>query len=425
MNIFFTFPICQSIRDHIHLGTIRALRELMPELNIIALSPAYNVPEFIALCEKYKLIPRRSENTTSARENERLVRLRRKMGKRWVNRLSLKIESWRYNLPNYTKEVFEAFSPALVVLNHPMTSHDYAVFIAAKKYGVPTLGIVNSWDNLRKRLTQWTDRISVWNEINYREAVAMNAYKEEEVTINGPVSFDPFFDENWWDDRQTTGQKLDLNPDKKWITYATSGVYNLEYYGRDETWLVHELIQWMNKNPSFRDTQLLIRLHPLSRLIDFLHLQERYPDIRFSHGGYMPGIGWYTSEEDYRLQVNILKHSDVIVTPGSSWTIEAAIFDTPVVVPVYSTLQPEHAAAQFDRFTLARHFKPILENGWVPITRSPEETEREMAAFLESPGKGRDRRKQLVDNYVHFRDGKSAQRVARWIANSIKSLNSH
>jgi len=291
--------------------------------------------------------------------------------------------------------------------------------MAAVRYGIPTLGIVNSWDNLRKRITQWADHLSVWNRINYEEALQMNGYRPEQVTINGPVSFDPFYQERWWDAREKTGMQLGMDPQKRWIVYATSGVYNMEYYGRDETWLVHEIEGWMERNPALKNTQLLIRLHPLSRRIDFEPLKARYPDIRFSYGGYLPGIGWYTDKEDYRLQINILKHADVIITPGSSWTIEAAIMDTPVVVPVYSTLQPEHAAAQFDRYTLARHFKPILQNQWVPITRTAEETEREVAHALEDPDSGKGLRKELVDNYVQYQDGKASERVARWMANIL------
>ncbi len=419
MNIWFTFPIGQSIRDHVHLGTVKELRRLLPEAKLIAMSPSYNVPEFIALCENYEMIPRRADSTTSAGKNERFVRLRKRLNKRGLIKRILKFEASGYRVPFHIRKTLEEYPPTVVVLTHPMTAHDYPVFITAIKHGIPTLGIVNSWDNLRKRITQWAGKISVWNEINYEEALTMNAYLPEDVAINGPVSFDPFFNEKWWESREETARKTGLDPGRKWITYATSGVYNLEYYGRDETWLVHELMQWIERNPKLENAQLLIRLHPVSRLIDFQPLQEKYPDIRFSHGGYMPGVGWYTDERDYRLQVNILKHSDVIVTPGSSWTIEAAIFDTPVVVPVYSSLQPEHAAAQFDRYTLARHFKPILENKWVPITRTPEETEEEIAKALIYPEEGREKRRQLVDNYVRYSDGQSAHRVASWIAEQL------
>ena len=82
-------------------------------------------------------------------------------------------------------------------------------------------------------------------------------------------------------------------------------------------------------------------------------------------------------------------------------------------------MQPEHAAAQFDRYTLAKHFKPIVENDWVPITRSTEETEKEIIQAIINPLGSQSKRSELVENYVQFRDGRSSDRVVDWIVNQV------
>jgi len=418
--IFFTFPIGQSIRDHLHLGTLRILRDLLPGVEIIGLSPSHFDERFRRWCSEVGVIPQKKLNPVSAGINARLVRLRKRMRSATLRRWMVRWEARRYVLPTYLKELFETHRPRLVVLTHPMTTHDYEVYMGAQQYGVPTLGIVNSWDNLRKGLIQWADCISVWNRINYEEALRMNAYAAHQVRINGPVSFDPFFDPEWEDTREETARKLGLDPSRKWITYATSGVFHMGYYGRDETWLVHEIMQWRSEQSALRDAQLLVRLHPMSKLEYFIPLKRRYPDVVFSYGGYLPGTGWLIDREDYRTQVNILRHSDVVITPGSSWAIEAAVMDTPVVVPVYSPNQPEHAQEQFDNFTLAAHFRPIVQAGWVPVTRSSEATLEALLQAVEAPEETRSGRAALAEAYVPFRDGKSAERVARWICEHYK-----
>jgi hypothetical protein len=110
----------------------------------------------------------------------------------------------------------------------------------------------------------------------------------------------------------------------------------------------------------------------------------------------------------------------VIVTPGSSWVLEAAIFDTPTVAPLYSDFQPDHAAAQFG-WALDRHLKPLAEKNWVPITRSREQTQTAIEEAITQPTKYASARKSIVDNYIYYRDSHSSRRVAEWIARISES----
>ncbi len=130
----------------------------------------------------------------------------------------------------------------------------------------------------------------------------------------------------------------------------------------------------------------------------------------------MPAVEWCPTHDDLLEQTNLLRHSDVIITPGSSWVLEAAIFDRPTIVPVYSDLQPDHAAALFDRWTLARHFRPLVESKCVQITRSFPETKTAIEEAFVNPKRYAAGRKAIVDQYVYYSDGRSSQRVAEWIA---------
>jgi hypothetical protein len=170
-----------------------------------------------------------------------------------------------------------------------------------------------------------------------------------------------------------------------------------------------------------KGAQLVIRLHPSSHLEFFWKYWGRQ-DIKISFASVMPGIMWCPNREDLLEQINLLRHSDVIVTPASSWVLEAAIFDTPMVVPIYSDFQPDHAAAQFVRWTLARHFKPLAENNWLPITHSYEETKTAIDEAIKRPSKYSAGRKAMVDHYIYHRDSGSSQRVAEWIAKVAKTV---
>jgi len=423
MNIFLTIPQGQCIRDFLILGIVDHLLELLPDCQIVILTPAYKVHSFLDMCSRSRVRVRRMETPTSPGRNARLYAIRRRLHSRAAIRLLLALETRRFQPPGYLLETFHEFQPGLVVSTHPMPTHDYDVIMTARKLGTQTLGVVKSWDNLGKGLTSRPHLLSVWNAVNRDEAISLQGYATSEITINGAPSFDPYFDACWMKPREDFLRSLGLDPSRPVITYATSGVYDMQYYGRDETFLADDLLRMFSETIELRDAQLIIRLHPGSQLQYFWRFRER-ENVVFSFASYMPTIGWYTSREDILHQTNLLKHSDVIVTPGSSWAIEAAIFDTPTVVPVYSDIQPAHAQAQFDDYTLAKHFRPLAENNWVPICRSYDQTRGEIVDALTKRDKYAAGRKAIVDNYVCYQDAKSCQRVAEWIARIVQAANS-
>jgi CDP-glycerol glycerophosphotransferase (TagB/SpsB family) len=177
----------------------------------------------------------------------------------------------------------------------------------------------------------------------------------------------------------------------------------------------------IHESDVLRKAQVVIRLHPDSHLEYFWKYWNR-PGIKISFASVMPAIEWCPMHQDLIEQTNLLRHSDVIITPGSSWVLEAAIFDRPTVVPVYSDLQPEHAAALFDRWALTKHFRRLVDNKYVQITRSFTETKMAIEETFVNPKRYAEGRKAIVDQYVYYSDSQSGQRVAEWIANVAKSV---
>jgi hypothetical protein len=323
-------------------------------------------------------------------------------------------------LPPYLAFTFKELPPSLVVATHPRTTNEYEIIMHARRLGVQTLGVVKSWDNIGKGLSSQPHLLCVWNPVNKQEASDLLCYRQEEVEITGSPSFDAYFDNAYHLPRTEFFGLMGLDPSRPVITLATMGVMDRGFYARDETHLVDDILRMVRESPILKNAQLVLRLHPTSRL-DFFWKYWKCADIKFSFASYMPGILWCPNRQDLVEQTNLLRYSDVIVTPTSSWGLEAAIFDRPTVAPVYSDLQPDHAKAQFDEWSLARHYKPIVENNWLPITRSYEETRKSIEDGITDPAKYASGRKSIVENYIYYRDNFSSHRVAAWIADIARS----
>jgi hypothetical protein len=300
--------------------------------------------------------------------------------------------------------------PSLVVLTNPVDHHEQPVFRAAQALGILTLGVLRSWDNLYKVLRFRPDHLAVWNPINREEAIQITKYKSERVHIVGPTQFDAYFDPNAVWDRDEFASKLRFDPKRPIITYATLGPFELQ----DETYLMDWLVNAIQTGVIPTNCQVVCRLHPWSKLEPFLKYQA-YDFIRLSWmSEYIPSLAWTMTKEDVYFVGNLLRHSDVVISPGSTITIETALFDTPTLVPIFHTYQPELGRIQFDHH-LTSHFKRLIEKSLIPIIENPEDLASAIRHALVDRSWYHEQRMQLVKDYIGFTDGKSTERLAELI----------
>lgn len=305
----------------------------------------------------------------------------------------------------------------LVVITNPLQQYEMPVFGAAQALGIPTLGVVRSWDNLYKGLRVRPDILAVWNPVNREEATRLMKYPPEKVAMIGATQFDAYFDPaaNWT--RQEFAQKFNLDPTRPILTLATLGPFQHQY---DETYLMDWLLAAIQSGEIPSNTQVICRLHPASRLEQFLKYQE-YSNVHLSYiTGYIPSLAWTMTREDVMLVANLLRHSDVVISPGSTITIETAIFDTPTIVPIFHTYQPELGKKQFDQH-LSTHFRRLRDLDLVPIVEKSEDLAPAINHALGDRAWYKAQREQLVRDYVHFTDGKSTERLAELMIKLTRS----
>lgn len=381
-------------------------------MEIMFFTPATRVPDF---AERW-LRPGITFHTLPPYEMEvnlsRFLRMRNLL----LKHASSLIPPWdklmrKHSHPN--PELVEKIRGArLAIITHPMFHTEYPLFRAAAELNISTLGVLRSWDNLYKGLRIIPDVLAVWNQVNRQEAIDLMGYSSDCVEVIGGAQFDPYFapDSNW--SRQEFSQRLGLDPARPIITLATLGAF-LHLF--DETYLVDFLLKAIKDGSIPGSPQLVIRLHPASKL-EYFRKYSNHPDVRLSYiQGYIPSLGWTMTRDDVIFVANLLRHSSVVVSPGSTITIETAIFDTPTVVPLFHTYQPELGKEQFD-FHMTRHFKRLAELDLVPIVRKPEELIAVVSRFLSEPTWYQAQRSQLVENYITYTDGKSTKRLVDLMA---------
>jgi len=310
-------------------------------------------------------------------------------------------------------ECFESFRPTLVVTGSPgyHSARDIPVIRDARRYGVATLCVVYSWDNLLTNMNGLMptrpDWLAVWNERMQREAITMHHYPPERVAVVGPPHFDIYQDRRIYLNRRTFCEKLGLDPTRALITVAASHNAML-----DQSFVLEALTRSLRAERLARPAQILWRAHPLDRT-DFYRRHAGRADVVFDctlRRSEM--LKWDPDRAEMVHLANILYHSDVVVNVASTITIEAAILDRPVVNVAWSPIQPDRFQQEIVVGHYQKHYAYVLEHRCTFLATSEDDLISSINRYLEDPAIHRRERREMAEEMCYRLDGKAHQRIA-------------
>ncbi len=309
------------------------------------------------------------------------------------------------------RDLLKQHRPVLVVTPTPgFTDLDAEAILLARRDGIPTVAMDFSWDNLTsncKHLRR-TVYLIAWTEAMKRQAVALHGYPPERVSVSGIMRFDHYF-------RETQGEKSreeflrqkGLDPRRKTIliTTVTRGNY------KDEPEIIRQLLAEREKGMFGEFVNFFIRLHPKEDNIEDYREFKNLPQVRVERAGTeQPKVSGQRIELNETDLVNLkdtLRYADAVVNYASTITLEACVFDKPVVNIGF----PPYYMNAYS-FT---HYKPVVELGAVRIAKSFNELVREVKTYLLDPSRDRENRAAAVREFIGFTDGKSYERVMKCI----------
>ena len=128
-----------------------------------------------------------------------------------------------------------------------------------------------------------------------------------------------------------------------------------------------------------------------------------------------------TAENQQHL-ADTMRHSDVVVNVASTLAVEAAIVDTPVVNISFDGEQPSEwlrSARRYYRFT---HYVNVTRHNAARVAETPEHLVEYVGRYLEDPSLDREGRRAVAAEQCQFFDGRSASRVAGFVAAELADV---
>ncbi|MFA6273128.1 MAG: CDP-glycerol glycerophosphotransferase family protein [Candidatus Paceibacterota bacterium] len=315
--------------------------------------------------------------------------------------------------------VFEKYQPDLVFLAHLFDEPEIALLREAKKQKVKTVGLVNSWDKTTARCI-WRllpDKAIVFNNIVKRELVVHDEVKVENIFVSGLPQYDIYWNAKP-SPREEFFNAIGISSDKKLIVYAPIG----QAFGGCDFEMIDLLRKLLAEGKFGNDAELFVRFQPN----DFFEKSEieKRPDLKFDYPGRRfgtkRGVDWDMDERDINQLVDTLAHASIFISYASSIVIDAAVFGKPVInigFEISENLRPENKPTQYYQ---TDHYKNVLATGAVRLVKNVSELVEWTKKYLAGNFSDRGTRERLIKEQCQFTDGKSGERIGRFILELIK-----
>lgn len=325
------------------------------------------------------------------------------------------------------RPLFARHAPALVVTPTPGIQYidDLPLILEAERNRVPTMAVDVGWDNLTAKFAQArpVGSLLVWSPVLKAQAEVIHDIPADRTAAVGVPHFDLYFTERHrLLPRETFLRKLGLRPDRPLITVTTTPK---PLYGFHRE-LIALLLRGIREGRIGGRPQVLVRLHPRDHLADYdglggesdVVLERPFRPTPVDCDGLMVD----PSAEDRLHLANTLAHSDVVINVASTITLEACIFDRPVVNIAFDgdrQLPYLESAARVYDYT---HYRPVVAAGGVHLARTVAEMFEGINAYLRDPARHRAERARIVREQVAFTDGRASARVAEAILAAARQM---
>ena len=321
---------------------------------------------------------------------------------------------------NFYAPIFEKYQPDSVFLAHLFDEPEIALLREAKRRQVKTIGLINSWDKTTARciLRLLPDKVIVFNEIVKREMMTHNEMAAADIFVSGLPQYDVY-----WNAKPNLREEffnaIGISPEKKLIVYAPMG---RAFGGCD--FEVIDLLRELSAAGKFGNAvELFVRFQP-NDFFDKSEIEKRpglkfdYPGKRFSSAR---GVDWDMDEKDISRLMDTLAYASLFISYASSIVIDAAIFGKPAInigFEINENLRQENKPIQYYQ---TDHYRNVLKTGGVQLVKNVDELVNWVKKYLADNAFDEVARERLVKEQCQFADGKSGERIGRFLLDFLHS----
>jgi len=315
-------------------------------------------------------------------------------------------------------ELLSTQKPDLVVTGTPgYTRDDIHLIRAAKRHRIPTATVMLSWDNLTSKgyMGAVPDQLLVWSDLMADEAVQYHNYPRERITWVGAAQFDHYANFAQSFDRLAWRRAHGIADDAALLMYGTINPALVPH----EVNIVRGIVEQIQSGKFSKPIHLWIRLHP--QVVQGYYKQDLSEYEQFASPTitvekppvHESKLSWDLPKEDAIHLASLLAASDIVITPNSTLSIDAACLDRPIVNIFHDGPKLDAKEMSAQRFMHYTHYAKILQTGGISCSMRHEDFPELVNQYLMNPEFKHNERQAILAQQFNQFDGQSAHRTAK------------
>lgn len=314
-------------------------------------------------------------------------------------------------------DLLKRHRPDLVVTGTPgLNRNDIHLMRAARRHGIETATVMLSWDNLSSKgyMGAVPDNLFVWSDLMASEAVKYHNYPQDRIRWCGAAQFDLYHGIRERFDRMAWRRQHGVPEGRPLIVYGTINPALIPH----EYNMLKQIADSLKSSAFKVRPYLWVRLHPQVVRGYYAQSLEPYKAL----GGedafieeppvQSEKLPWDLPKADAEHLARLMAAADIVVTPNSTLSIDAACAGTPIINVFFDGEEPIMPELSAKRFMFYTHYAHILATGGIGKAMTIEDFVRMANGYIENPDLDRAGREGILRQQMNRLDGQAGARTA-------------
>ncbi len=277
----------------------------------------------------------------------------------------------------------------LLFFTHQRPPYIAPLIFAAEKLKINTTAFIFSWDNLasKNRMAGNFDKYLVWSELMKQELLQFyKKVKAEDIEVVGTPQFEPYVLDRYKTKKEewANRNKIDLN--KKTIFFTCNDAHS-----KNDPIYLELIANFILDGKLSEKVNYIVRTSPAEEPTRFMKLAEKYPFIIWNFPDWNQVRSNHQEIWSQRVPTindvvqlrGFLEFSDISVNVLSTISLDASLFNKPVINPVFGN--PENGMFDDQKYLKYLHLDNVVKTGAVTVAKTESELLQAINVCLANP----------------------------------------